>query len=84
MTGPLSCDTDSITSFDSNTATFTINLDVSMYETYPPGIYSFAITGTIGSIPANELTADYIFEIEMVDLCVANVVLSIDLENSDL
>ena len=44
-------------------------MDHSNYNQYPPGVYKFKITGSIGSDPLTVIQSDFVFEIYLVDLC---------------
>ena len=57
------------TTFDESSKTFTFRANTDAFSNYPPGTYTFKITGTVGTDPAKQVTADYQFDLVLTDLC---------------
>ena len=71
-------DAGSVTSFDTTTGVFTFQAGTDQFSTYPPGTYSFTVTGStdVGSESVE-------FTLTLVDLCIEDVQLSLTANPSD-
>ena len=55
-----------ITTFDTTTGVFTFQADAAQVVTYPPGTYTFTVTGTSGVVPTT-YSESVSFELTLVD-----------------
>ena len=69
-------DAGSVTSFDTTTGVFTFQAGTDQFSTYPPGTYSFTVTGTAG-VGGGETSESVEFTLTLVDLCIEDVQLSL-------
>ena len=71
-TDALPCNDFSVTSFNLATGVFTFQADTDQFSIYPPGTYTFTVTGTTG-VGAGEISESVEFTLTLVDLCIEDV-----------